>query len=298
MRTSDKKRDGFNGEKLISLPQTLFNNRSEQNLFLKAIYINQIGYFPKAAGHYRNRPKGCPDNIFIYCTHGKGWYSIDAKKYEVSANQFFIIPATDKHLRYGSDPTDPWTIYWMHFTGDSLMRINESLAIQDLLTPQSIPFDKHKIKLWEEIYKCLEKGYSKENLTYANLSLFYFLANFLYPRKNIELTKTPGQDLSDKIIEYMKANISQRLSVEDMAIKFSYSPSHFQSLFRKRTGISPIEYFIQLKMQYACQLLALSDMRINEVATAVGYSDAYYFSRLFRKVMGSSPAYYKSRQKI
>lgn len=297
MKTADKKRDGFSGEKLISLPKSLFSFRSECNIFLSTLYISHIGYFPKASGHYCNRPKGCSDNILIYCTDGKGWFSVDEKKYDVSANQFFIIPATDEHLRYASDLADPWTIYWIHFTGNNLSFLNESLAIQNQLIPQTIPFDKHKIKLWEEIYNCLEKGYSIENLTYANLSLYYYLANFLYPHKNIELTKNPGQHISDKVIDYMKANISERLTVQDMAIKFSYSPSHFQGLFRKRTGMSPIDYFIQLKMQRACQLLALSDLRINEIASAVGYSDAYYFSRLFRKVMGTSPVCYKSRQK-
>lgn len=298
MKINKKKRDGFSGEKLISLPEFLFERKPEDDFFLNSLYISHIGYFPKAAGHYRNRPKGCTDNILIYCTDGKGWFSIDTERHEVSANQFFIIPATNKPLRYASDTTDPWTIYWVHFTGSKLSSLNESLSINNLISPKTIPFDEHRIKLWEMIYNCLEKGYSEENLSYANLSLYYLIANFLYPQKNIELTQNPSEDISDKVIEYMKTNISARLTVPEIAAEFAYSASHFQTLFRTKTGISPIDYFIHLKIQRACQLLALSDLRIKEVAAAVGYADAFYFSRLFHKIMGSSPVDYKSKNRI
>lgn len=297
MKINEKKRDGFKGEKLISLPGFLFNRKLKDD-FLNSLYISHIGYFPKAAGHYRNRPKGCSDNILIYCTDGKGWFSINTEKHEVSANQFFIIPATDQPLRYASDIDDPWTIYWVHFTGSKLSSLNESLSIKNLSIPKTILFDEQRIKLWEMIYNCLEKGYSDENLNYANLSLYYLIANFLFPQKNIELRQTTSEDISDKVIEYMKNNISARLTVTDIANEFAYSPSHFQNLFRTKTGISPIDYFIHLKIQRACQLLALSDLRIKEVAAAVGYADPFYFSRLFHKIMDSSPIDYKNKNKI
>jgi AraC-like DNA-binding protein len=297
MKVGKKRRDGFSGEKLISLPQSVFERR-KNNFFLNSLHITHIGYFPKATGHYRNRPKGCPDNILIYCTLGKGWFTLDGIRYEVTANQFFIIPATDKPVRYASDLADPWTIYWVHFTGTQLNCLNESLSINNLIIPRTIVFDEHKIKLWEIMYNCLEKGYSDENLTYANLTLYYFIAGFLFPQKNIELTQTPGEDLSDRVIEYMKNNITAQLTVQEFASVFSYSASHFQSLFRARTGQPPMEYFIQLKIQRACQLLALSDLRIKEIAAAVGYPDPYYFSRVFHKVMGRSPTEYKGGNRM
>lgn len=293
MKLAKKKKDGFSGEKLISLPKSLYDRKSENNIFLNLLYITHIGYFPKAEGHYRNRPKGCADNILIYCTGGKGWYSIGSEKHQVKANQFFIIPATDQHLQYSSDPTNPWTIYWVHFTANELLHLNHSLSINNLSTPKTIPFDEHKIKLWNIMYNCFENGYSSENLIYANLTLYYFIANFLFPKKNTELIATRNPDLTDEIIDYMKTNLSQKLTIEDLAIKFNYSVSHFQNLFRKKTGISAIDYYIQLKMQKACQLLALTDLRIKAVASNIGYSDPYYFSRIFNKVMGMSPMVYR-----
>ena len=73
----------------------------------------------------------------------------------------------------------------------------------------------------------------------------------------------------------------------------SLSASHFSSLFRKATGMSPMDYFIHLKLQKACLLLYSSSIKIKDVALAVGYEDPYYFSRLFKKYLKLSPDQYR-----
>ena len=292
-----KKRDGFAGEKLISLPETLLEKEINKNPFFRGLFITHIGYFPNATAHYRDRRKGCKDNILICCMDGKGWYQVGGKKYTASANQFFIIPATTQHLRYGADEEDPWTIYWIHFSGDLLQALNEYFLMDTFLAPRPIHFDEYKLELWQQMYDCLEKGYSPENLGYANLVLYYFIASFLFPQKRTELITRKSEDISDKAIEYMKKNISQRFTVDEMAAKFNFSSSHFHSLFRKKTGLAPMDYFIQLKLQRACQLLDLSELRVNEIAAKIGYDDPYYFSRIFTKVMGKSPQAYRKNLK-
>lgn len=292
-----KKRDGFTGEKLISMPITLVEKEIVKNSFFNALFITHIGYFPKANSHYRERRKGCKDNILIYCIDGKGWYYMGEKKYTVKANQFFIIPATNQYMRYGSDEKDPWTIYWVHFCGDKLKALNDYFSMDNFIVPKSIHFDEYKIELWQQMYDCLEKGYSVENLGYANLCLYYFIASFLFPQKRTELLNRKSKDVTDKAIEYMKQNISERLTVEDFAAVLNLSVSHFHTVFSKKTGQGPMDYFIQLKMQRACQLLDLSRMKVKEIAFEVGYIDPYYFSRQFSKAMGLSPQTYRNNLK-
>jgi AraC-like DNA-binding protein len=93
----------------------------------------------------------------------------------------------------------------------------------------------------------------------------------------------------------MKANIGKRLSAEELAKPFSYSASHYTAIFKKKTGMSPIDYFIKMKMHYACQLLSQSKLKIKQIAEKVGYDDPYYFSRLFKQVMNESPKDYRNR---
>jgi AraC-like DNA-binding protein len=81
-------------------------------------------------------------------------------------------------------------------------------------------------------------------------------------------------------------------------VKFSgYSTSQFNSIFRQRTGISPKQYYTQLKIREACKYLNFTDMKVNQLCYKVGIGDPFYFSRLFTKVMGCSPSEYRSMQK-
>ncbi|WP_183578043.1 AraC family transcriptional regulator [Mucilaginibacter sp. X5P1] len=261
------------------------------NTILNQIFITHIGYFPKASYHFRERRKGCEDNIFIYCLQGKGWYIVDKKKYEVEPNQFFQLPATDKYLKYGADEEQPWTIFWVHYSGKDMECFNKLLNISINDGPKNIPYNEKGLLIWEEMYSSLEMGYSKDNLNNANMCLYHFLSTFLYPNKHFSITD--DKDMIRETIAFMREKLEGRFTVEVFAVRYQLSASHFSGLFRRSTGMSPMEYFIQLKIQKSCQFLFDAHIKIKDVAKNVGYDDPYYFSRLFKKMMGMSPEQYR-----
>ncbi len=292
-----KRRDGFEGEKMINLPESVWKKVIRENAVLGQLYITHIGYFPKATYHYREWKKGCPDNILIYCLRGKGWYELGKKRFEVGVNEFIIIPAIKDYLRYGADESDPWTIYWIHFSGQDMDKFNRSFGIGMFDGPQPIIFNEKGLQLWTMMYQNLEMGYSKENLTNTNLCLYNFIATFLYPDRHVNEKKQDAKDLINDTILYMQSELHRQLTVEDMALKHGLSTSHFSNLFRKATGMPPLDYFIHLKLQKACLLLYSSGIKIKKVAMEIGYDDPYYFSRLFKKYMKVSPDQYRALQK-
>ena len=95
----------------------------------------------------------------------------------------------------------------------------------------------------------------------------------------------------------MKNNLPQKLSLEDIAGHVGYSPSHFEQVFLKKTGQTPLNYFNQLKIQKACQLLDFSELKIKEIAEELGFYDQYHFSNVFFKQIGEPPTQYKKRNK-
>lgn len=292
-----KIRDGFQGQKLISLPESVCRNVIKCNPVLSQLYVTHLGYFPKAANHYRERRNGCTDNILIYCIRGKGWYSIRNQRFEVSTNQFILLPATNAHMRYGADETDPWTIYWIHFSGNDMDLFNQSFGIELYDGPQSISFNEKGIQLWDTMYNNLELGFSRENLSNINLCLYHFIATFLFPEKKSDGQKQEASDLISDTILHMHKELSSHLTVQDLALKHNLSASHFSSLFRKATGMSPMDYFIHLKLQKACLQLHSTDKKIKSIALDIGYEDPYYFSRLFKNHMNVSPDEYRGLQR-
>lgn len=302
MRTkiSNKKRDGFAGELLISIPQNVLAGAIQKGQILPhQLYVSHIGYFPKALYHYCQRPQGCVDNILFYCVQGKGYYTLVGHTFTLNPNQYVIVPATDKPLVYWSDTEDPWSIYWVHFTSDALQAFNRAYHIVPEQGPQYIPHNEKGIRIWEEMYENLSRGYSPENLMNTNLCLYHLIATFVFSQQQNQNSSSPEKAIIRETIDYMKNNLDKTIRIEDFADLNKYSVSHFSKLFRLTTGMSPIEYFIHLKMQKACQLLYTEDSRVKQIAALLGYDDPYYFSRLFKKYMNTSPeTYRKSVRKI
>ena len=113
----------------------------------------------------------------------------------------------------------------------------------------------------------------------------------------MEQRKRHRRSSLDAIVEFMQINMQKPLRLEDFAREAGMSVSHFSELFRVQTGRSPMAYFIDIRMRHACRLLDLSHQPVKSVAIECGYGDPYYFSRVFKKVMGSSPEKYRSIKK-
>jgi AraC-like DNA-binding protein len=108
---------------------------------------------------------------------------------------------------------------------------------------------------------------------------------------------TGKTDCVDGAITYMQQHIDGNISLDELSRANNYSTSRFSNLFKQKTGYAPIDYFIQMKMQKACQQLDFSDKSIKDVAYTLGFDDPYYFSRRFRKIIGISPNKYRAIKK-
>ena len=231
-KISNKKRDGFAGELLISIPQNVLAGAIQKGQILPhQLYVSHIGYFPKALYHYCQRPQGCVDNILFYCVQGKGYYTLDGHTFTLNPNQYVIVPATDKPLVYWSDTEDPWSIYWVHFTSDALQAFNRAYHIVPEQGPQYIPHNEKGIRIWEEMYENLSRGYSPENLMNTNLCLYHLIATFVFSQQQNQNSSSPEKAIIRETIDYMKNNLDKTIRIEDFADLNKYSVSHFSKLF-------------------------------------------------------------------
>lgn len=290
-------KDGFNGERALVLPPMIIHIM-ENDPLLSALHITDIGYYPKAYHHYRERKQAINQYVFIYCTDGKGWYRVHGEVHPVHANQYFILPAGVPHS-YGADEDTPWTIYWIHFKGALAPSYARNAAQPMDIRPEAHSRISHRINLFEEMFNTLKNGYNNENLHYASSIFHYYLGSLRYLQQ-YRNAGTDGQDENDvaeAAIHYMKENLEKHLTLAEIAAHIGYSPSHFSMLFKRKTGHAPLSYFNLLKIQQACFLLNSTDMRINQICYKVGIDDTYYFSRLFSKIMGLSPKEFRLAQK-
>jgi len=290
-----RKKDGFQGEQAVVLPPAIVE-LEEQDDFCQGLFITDIGYYPKAEHHHRIREKGVGQYVLIYCVDGSGFYVVDGKRHEVKKNQYFILPIGKPH-EYGATEGHFWTVYWLHFCGKAAHVFAEGAA-----TPQTINVTmqsriSERINIFDEILTTLHFGDSIEDLRYASSLLAHFLASMRYLGQFRRAKASAEKDIVEQAIHYMRENIENRITMAEVLRYVGYSQSHFSTVFKKKTGMSPLSYFNRLKVEHACQLLKTTDLKVNMICYKVGIEDPLYFSRLFSKVMGMSPTDYRLKER-
>lgn len=291
----NKKADGFEGEKLYVLPPYMLD-KSNMNPLTKDLYITDIGCFSHARHHFRERMHGCDSHIFIYCTSGKGWIRTkDNLTIDMTERSFAYIPRDMPHA-YGADDGDPWTIYWFHLKGD---QADDFIALFEPFKTYISMASSDEVKLLELFHQCydllLNKSYSIIHLVQVSQTVRYLLSFVV----SVAFRKEDStyQSHVDKATRYMSEQLESTLSLEELSRHVQVSKQHLNLIFKQSTGYSPVDYYLRMKIQRASQLLDLTNASIKEISIQLGFRDPYYFSRLFKKIMGCSPLEYRNNLK-
>ena len=289
------KKDGFIGQRMTYLPG-IVKKKVLKDPRVSDLYITHIGVFPKALGHLRNRPLGCSQYILIYCVEGEGWFEVGGKRQKVLANQLFIIkPKTT--CSYGASQKDPWTNYWLHFTGENAVDYSPPTNRVIDIPPSDDSRIEERLLLFEEMLQNVENSFKLEKVIYANICLKQFLTSVKYIRVYRSVKKEPENDLLKKVISFMKSNLHKNIRIDEFAQKCNCSTSNIYKLFKNNLNTAPLDFFIHLKMERACKYLTQTNLKVKEIGRRLGYEDQYYFSRIFSKHVGQSPANYRKEEK-
>jgi AraC-like DNA-binding protein len=292
-----KLREGFAGQDMYVIPRPILANASRHPLF-RSLYPTDIGWYPEARYHYRNRPDGAGQDHVMMCIGGHGFVVVEGKENHLQAGQLLIIPRHAEHTYWAADDV-PWSIYWMHFLGEEADYYLERIHAPGQPVPIDRATQNEAVRLFRDCLETLEHGYSLPNLIYAAQSARHILSLLLFrnPAFPMEQRAEYRQLQLESTLEFMRTKITDQVRLEDFARHAGLSVSHFSELFRAQTGQSPMSYFTGLKIRSACRLLDLTAKPVKAVAIETGYSDPYYFSRVFKKVMGLSPEKYRAIKK-
>lgn len=287
-------REGFKDQILYVIPRP-FLSRFSQHPLVQPLMPTDIGWYPNARFHYCERETGADEYILILCVGGSGWYDVKGERGILRSHQALIIPRHTPHSYWASDAA-PWSIYWVHFAGSDADFFAHQLAPGE----RTLSVDDEAMtalqNLFTECCDALMTGFVLERMIYASQTLHHLLACLFFNNGAFSpaLQTSHFRNL-EASLAYLHQNVHKPLTLAEMARHADLSPSHFSRLFKEQTSYSPIEYFIQLKVQHACRLLFLTRLSVREVGYELGYEDPAYFSRLFKKVVGLSPQDYRRK---
>ena len=139
----------------------------EENTKTDNLYLTDIGYYPRAQHHFRERHNGIGQTILIYNVDGTGIIKVGDTSYQLDQNHFFIIPEGMPHT-YHSDKKNPWSIYWIHFSGKKSPATGANRCCSRLKLKRTSKTSRinERLELFSEMFQNLERGYSLETLEY------------------------------------------------------------------------------------------------------------------------------------
>lgn len=260
---------------------------------LVSLSVYNVG-FQKCDALYQWGP-GIRDHYLIhYIISGKGYYKVKNNTFTLEAGDTFLVYPNTEVLYY-ADETNPWEYAWVGFTGSDASMI---LKATDFSTVSPVI---HHAALGESIHRQIlhiydARGNEFEHAVEMTGRLYTMLALFMK-----SATQHPAQNSANsyvqKGIEFISANYSYNITVEDIANYVGLSRSHLFRSFETVLGQSPKEYLTEFRMKQACYLLEHSDLSITAIANSIGFDNSLYFSKTFHKLKGASPKEFRVKHR-
>lgn len=267
------------------------------------------------------------EHILIVITEGKCAFSMDGEAFEVQKGDVVYIPANCSYTRSHIDGT-MCTMSYVHFDlfseakqreiphlleeiYETKKQLNEQLVLDDRVKiyPQSIYLQNcNRGNDFEVLCGYLESIHlisAKNEMMCYLQSVLSFCALLTYVSKgNIDLLHVEYEQEVfpalppnlKKAIRYIRENYSEPITLENLASYCNVSRQQMTRYFNKEFGKAPITYVLEYKVSKAKHLLFRNPhLSIKQIAYELGFQDAHYFSRMFRKVTGETPGEYRDR---
>jgi AraC-like DNA-binding protein len=287
--------EGFPRERLVVVPAEV-QARCRALPIVELLYVTDIGMYPTAPLHYVKRNPGIAEAILICCLSGEGSLEIAGVEHKVQRGHVVFVPPECPHI-YQADTTSPWSIFWFHFGGTQTKAALNSLGVTCDRPLVSVADPAPLRMVFEDAYACLSYHYSDAGLMAMTIELMRILGKIRVHQSHTDPHLSDAGDRINKTIQFMHEHIDLRFKLSDFAAHTGQSVSYFSKLFRQRTGVSPMDYFTQMKIRKACELLDTTDLPVLAISKQLGYEDAYFFSRKFKSVQGCSPLRYRNRER-
>lgn len=269
--------------------------------------------------HKKRTHLNCFDVLIV--ESGCLYMTVNGKNYEVRDNEILILPPNIEHKGY-KRCSERTYFHWLHFY------TTENYELTDTIHKEFQPlrfFDYSKIKSEQIILPLFQKIkedqapniYSTlsrletlsvnqynhasmvnkdtlimQNPIYLQQQFLKFFSQIIWQRERTIKNSTSVSI----VINYLDANYSQKISLEDMAKLANCHPTHLIRCFKDVCGTTPVKYLTAIRIQKAQELLTRTSFSCEKIAEQTGFCSAAYFSKVFKETVGISPEQFRNQK--
>lgn len=259
----------------------MFFSENELSLELLGVFkINRDGYEHKSFDHRSY------DSLSIRLK-GSGKFETKNDTVNIKKGDILYIPKSADYVQQSSGES----VIAIHFINYS--HTNNSKI--ELISVEDSEFVEETFTQLYDVWKEKKQGYR-----YLCMSLLYNLLYFLNCQQTSNIIDSVTHDNKiNSVMDYIHGNYrSGSIDISYLAEMCAVSETYFRKLFKKIHGISPQQYIINLKLEFASHLLGSNLYTVSEVSRKSGFNDTKYFSRIFKTRFGTTPKKYQNPQQI
>jgi AraC-like DNA-binding protein len=252
------------------------------------------GGHPKSYDFHAAAGRLLHEHQIIYISAGQGWFKSNASgmvKIE-AGTVIFLFP----QVWHSYAPTEDvgWNEHWVGFNGDIARR----LVRNGFFTPDRPVLrageERRLLELFNDILEATRGNHPALQQLQAG-AVVRMLA-LLYSVQQSRLAgDDPGFQTIHQAVTRMRENPETPVNIPELAQELKVSYRWFRRAFAHHTGLSPYQYYLDVRLARARDLLAQTTLPTKEIASRVGFEDAQYFCRLFHKKVGFAPGIWRER---
>ncbi|WP_195571256.1 AraC family transcriptional regulator [Paenibacillus sp. 1001270B_150601_E10] len=241
------------------------------------------------------------DYILIhYVQSGKGELHMRDTVYKLKeGDSFFIFPG--ELATYASDEVDPWAYRWIALRGSHAEKLLADSGVGPHCPIVRLTSYHRLNRLFERVQTALQQGGFSGDLEaegYVRIALAEYSKAHEHERVSTPEVRTEIERQIEQAVRYITLRYYSPISIESLAQQYGYHRTYFSKMFHELTGESPIQLLIRLRMERARTLLLTTQLSIEQISSSVGYADALYFSKMFKRTFGDSPTGYRKQHQV
>ncbi|WP_338554324.1 helix-turn-helix domain-containing protein [Paenibacillus sp. KS-LC4] len=260
----------------------------------RPVQVLDIRYITMKPGEKRLAYR-LPANAFIYANQGNA--RVVMEELNVPCDHGCLLhggKGSSLNIWCGEESFDYYFVLYKPLGAIGKQAKQDNFEQQDVLGQRYAFEVMHALSLLSLLEQMFQLWESSEELDRLQVTgIFYQFVVEQFRQLQMVKTEAAVPDLSEQIAEYIHEYFPKTVTMETMAGKFHYSTHYLARVFKRRFGCSPMEYLMQTRINRAKFLLTETDTPLRSLAEKVGYTDIYYFNRLFKKLTGVTPTQFK-----
>lgn len=267
---------------------------------LKLLYVSTSKY----EGDWQSIMHSHPFSELFYVVRGSGLFIAEDAELPVCENDMVIINPNVQHTEK-SMHTEPLEyivlgIEGLSFSFENIVAAQEGIFVQTAFG-DVYKYNTRRSNIYAYLNIMLEEIAKKEkNYEAVCQNLLEVIITCMLRNSSLSIIQSSNELLNREcahIQNYLNANYAENITLDTLASLSHMNKYYMAHAFTKYTGVSPITYLLQKRIQEGKSLLESTTYSISQVSTVLGFSSQSYFAQAFKKATGKTPQQYRNEHK-